>query len=247
MPSTKSSINPPISLSKAAKLSKAAPKKGKKTVLQVLQAGQVALVWDAPGLMAGVDEAGRGPLAGPVVAAAVILDDLNPIKGLADSKTLTAARREKLYDEIRAKALCCSVAEASVAEIDDINILQATLLAMRRAVEGLRLKPVKVLVDGNRIPTLDVLAEAIVKGDSKIQAISAASILAKVTRDRWCAELHGKFPQYGFDQHKGYGTAQHLAALREFGACPEHRKTFAPVTQVLHLGINPGVNQGGKA
>jgi ribonuclease HII len=168
-----------------------------------------------------------------VVAAAVILDDLNPIKGLADSKTLTAARREKLYDEIRAKALCCSVAEASVAEIDELNILQATMLAMRRAVEGLRLKPVKVLVDGNRIPTLDVLAEAIVKGDSKVQAISAASILAKVTRDRWCAELHAKYPLYGFDQHKGYGTAQHLAALREFGACPEHRRTFAPVTAVL--------------
>jgi ribonuclease HII len=152
---------------------------------------------------------------------------------LADSKTLTAARREKLYDEIRAKALCCSVAEASVAEIDELNILQATMLAMRRAVEGLRLKPVKVLVDGNRIPTLDVLAEAIVKGDSKVQAISAASILAKVTRDRWCAELHAKYPLYGFDQHKGYGTAQHLAALREFGACPEHRRTFAPVTAVL--------------
>ena len=184
--------------------------------------------------MAGVDEAGRGPLAGPVVAAAVILDDLNPIKGLADSKTLTAARREKLYDEIRAKALCCSVAEASVAEIDELNILQATLLAMRRAVEGLRLKPVKVLVDGNRIPTLDVLAEAIVKGDNKVQAISAASILAKVTRDRWCAELHVKYPQYGFDQHKGYGTAQHVAALNEFGACPEHRRTFAPVTAVLN-------------
>jgi ribonuclease HII len=159
---------------------------------------------------------------------------LNPVKGLADSKTLTAARREKLYDEIRAKALCCSVAEASVAEIDEINILQATMLAMRRAVEGLRLKPVKVLVDGNRIPTLDVLAEAIVKGDSKVQAISAASILAKVTRDRWCAELHAQYPQYGFDQHKGYGTAQHLAALNEFGACPEHRRTFAPVTAVLN-------------
>lgn len=221
MPSTKSSIKP--------------SKQSKKRQKNVLNAEQVALVWDAPGLMAGVDEAGRGPLAGPVVAAAVILDDLNPIKGLADSKTLSAARREALYDEIRAKALCCSVAQASVLEIDDINILQATMLAMRRAVEGLRLKPVKVLVDGNRIPTLDVLAEAIVKGDSKVAAISAASILAKVTRDRWCAELHLKHPQYGFDQHKGYGTAQHLAALAEFGACPEHRKTFAPVTKVLHL------------
>jgi ribonuclease HII len=240
MPSPKSLIKPKAQSSKAAKSAKTKPQKR-------LEAEQVALVWDAPGLMAGVDEAGRGPLAGPVVAAAVILDDLNPIKGLADSKTLTAARREKLYDEIRAKALCCSVAEASVAEIDDINILQATMLAMRRAVEGLRLKPVKVLVDGNRIPTLDVLAEAIVKGDSKVQAISAASILAKVTRDRWCSELHEKFPQYGFDQHKGYGTAQHLAALTKFGACSEHRKTFAPVTQVLHLGLNLGLNPGKEA
>jgi ribonuclease HII len=148
---------------------------------------QAAFVWDLPGLVAGVDEAGRGPLAGPVVAAAVILDDLKPIKGLADSKKLSAKQREKLYDEIRAKALCCSVAQASVEEIDQINILQATLLAMRRAVEGLRLKPAKVLVDGNRLPVLDVLAEAIVKGDATVPAISAASILAKVTRDRWCA------------------------------------------------------------
>lgn len=198
-----------------------------------LQAEQVPLLWDAPGLVAGVDEAGRGPLAGPVVAAAVILDDLNPIQGLADSKKLTALRREKLYDEIRAKALCCSIAEASVEEIDQLNILQATLLAMRRAVEGLRLKPTKVLVDGNRLPVLDVLAEAIVKGDAKVPAISAASILAKVHRDRWCAEYDREFPQYGFAGHKGYGTAEHLAALREHGACPQHRKTFAPVTEVL--------------
>ena len=242
MPSPKSSIKPPKlvkkTVAKTAALDKTAMKASKnlakKQSKSLIKAEQVALSWDAPGLMAGVDEAGRGPLAGPVVAAAVILDDLNPIKGLADSKTLTASRREKLYDEIRAKALCCSVAEASVAEIDELNILQATMLAMRRAVEGLRLKPVKVLVDGNRIPTLDVLAEAVVKGDSKVQAISAASILAKVTRDRWCAELHTKFPQYGFDQHKGYGTAQHVAALNEFGACPEHRRTFAPVTAVLN-------------
>ncbi|MDT7520173.1 ribonuclease HII [Rhodoferax sp. TBRC 17660] len=183
--------------------------------------------------MAGVDEAGRGPLAGPVVAAAVILDDLRPIAGLNDSKKLTAARREKLFDEIRAKALCCSIAQASVEEIDEINILQATLLAMRRAVEGLRLKPAKVLVDGNRLPVLDVLAEAIVKGDATVPAISAASILAKVTRDRWCAELDAQYPQYGFAAHKGYGTAVHLAALEAHGACPAHRKTFAPVTRVL--------------
>lgn len=194
---------------------------------------QAALIWHAPGLVAGVDEAGRGPLAGPVVAAAVILDDLNPIKGLADSKILTALRRDKLFDEIRAKALCCSIAEASVEEIEQLNILQATLLAMRRAVEGLRLKPKKVLVDGNRLPVLDMLAEAIVKGDATVPAISAASILAKVHRDRWCAEYDQQFPQYGFARHKGYGTAEHLAALQAHGACPQHRKTFRPVTDVL--------------
>jgi ribonuclease HII len=197
------------------------------------RAEQAPLVWDAPGLVAGVDEAGRGPLAGPVVAAAVILDDLNPIVGLADSKVLTAAKRDRLYDEIRARALCCSIAEASVEEIDALNILQATMLAMRRAVEGLRLKPAKVLVDGNRIPKLDVLAEAIVKGDARVPAISAASILAKVHRDRWCADLHRQYPQYGFDGHKGYGTAAHLAALRAHGACPQHRRTFNPVSRVL--------------
>jgi ribonuclease HII len=198
-----------------------------------LRAEQARLIWDAPGLIAGVDEAGRGPLAGPVVAAAVILDDLNPIVGLADSKKLTALKRERLYDEIRAKALCCSIAEATVEEIDELNILQATMLAMRRAVEGLRLKPTKVLVDGNRLPVLDVLAEAIVKGDSKVQAISAASILAKVHRDRWCQELHAQYPQYGFDGHKGYGTAAHLQALKEYGATPWHRKSFSPVAEVL--------------
>jgi ribonuclease HII len=167
------------------------------------------------------------------VAAAVILDDLNPIAGLADSKKLTALKRERLYDEIRAKALCCSIAEATVEEIDELNILQATMLAMRRAVEGLRLKPSKVLVDGNRLPVLDVLAEAIVKGDSKVQAISAASILAKVHRDRWCQELHAQYPQYGFDAHKGYGTAAHLQALKEHGATPWHRTSFSPVAEVL--------------
>ncbi len=198
-----------------------------------LKAEQTALFWDIPGLMAGVDEAGRGPLAGPVVAAAVILDDLNPIKGLADSKKLTALRREKLYDEIRAKALCCSIALATVEEIDSLNILQATLLAMKRAVEGLRLKPMKVLVDGNRLPTLGIFAEAIVKGDALVPAISAASILAKVYRDRWCAAFHLEYPQYGFAGHKGYGTVSHLAALREHGACPQHRKSFGPVAAVL--------------
>lgn len=198
-----------------------------------LNAEQASLLWDAPGLMAGVDEAGRGPLAGPVVAAAVILDDLNPIAGLNDSKKLTAARRDRLFDEIRARALCCSIAHATVQEIDELNILQATLLAMRRAVQGLRLKPVKVLVDGNRLPVLDVVAEAIVKGDALVPAISAASILAKVTRDRWCDELHAQYPLYGFDKHKGYGTVEHLQALRALGACPQHRQTFSPVRDVL--------------
>lgn len=198
-----------------------------------LHAEQPSLPWDTPGLLAGGDEAGRGPLAGPVVAAAVILDDQNPIKGLADSKKLTARQRDRLYDEIRAKALCCSVAEASVEEIDQINILQATLLAMRRAVEGLRLKPHKVLVDGNRLPVLDVLAEAIVQGDAKVQAISAASILAKVHRDRWCETIDRDYPQYGFASHKGYGTAVHMQALKAYGATPWHRQSFAPVAAVL--------------
>jgi ribonuclease HII len=198
-----------------------------------LKAEQTALSWDIPGLVAGVDEAGRGPLMGPVVAAAVILDELNPIQGLADSKKLTALRREKLYDEIRAKALCCSIALATAEEIDSINILQATMLAMKRAVEGLRLKPNKVLVDGNRLPTLVILSEAIVGGDALVPSISAASILAKVHRDRWCAEFHLEYPQYGFADHKGYGTAEHLAALREHGACPQHRRSFAPVAEVL--------------
>lgn len=197
------------------------------------KAEQAALVWDAPGLVAGVDEAGRGPLAGPVVAAAVILDDLNPIKGLADSKKLSPRKRERLFDEIRAKALCCSIAEASVEEIDRLNILQATMLAMQRAVQGLRLKPSKVLVDGNRLPRFDMLAEAIVRGDALVPAISAASILAKVHRDRWCVQFDRQYPQYGFAGHKGYGTAAHMAALQAHGACPQHRKSFAPVARVL--------------
>jgi ribonuclease HII len=198
-----------------------------------LRAEQLGLSFDVPGLLAGVDEAGRGPLAGPVVAAAVILDELQPIKGLADSKTISALKRERLFDEIRAKALCCCIAEATAAEIDELNILQATMLAMRRAVEGLRLKPTKVLVDGNRIPVLKIPAEAIVKGDAKVKAISAASILAKVHRDRLCLELHALHPQYGFDGHKGYPTPEHLAALREHGACPQHRRSFGPVRDVL--------------
>ena len=199
-----------------------------------LRAEQLDLSFIAPGsLLAGVDEAGRGPLAGPVVAAAVILDDLQPIDGLNDSKVLTPRRREQLFDQIRARALCCSIAQASVEEIDTLNILQATLLAMQRAVDGLRLRPHKVLVDGNRLPILKVPAEAIVRGDSKVKAISAASILAKVFRDRLCLELHALHPQYGFDGHKGYPTPAHLAALRAHGACPQHRRSFAPVREVL--------------
>jgi ribonuclease HII len=194
---------------------------------------QFRLQFDGNGLLAGVDEAGRGPLAGPVVAAAVILDDLHPIRGLKDSKTLSARRREALFDEIRAKALCCCIAQASVDEIDTLNILQATLLAMRRAVEGLRLPPAWVAVDGNRLPVLKVPGEAIVKGDARVPAISAASILAKVHRDQLCADLHQAYPAYGFATHKGYPTPEHLQALREHGPAPVHRKSFGPVRQAL--------------
>jgi ribonuclease HII len=190
---------------------------------------QLGLGWDKPGLVAGVDEAGRGPLAGPVVAAAVILDELLPIRGLKDSKQLSARQRERLREQILARALCCSVGSASVEEIDSLNILQATLLAMQRAVQGLRLLPQRVVVDGNRLPVLPVPAVAIVQGDAKVQAISAASILAKVHRDSLCVELHAQFPHYGFDAHKGYGTAVHLAALRQHGPCTAHRRSFAPV------------------
>jgi ribonuclease HII len=192
---------------------------------------QSKLNWDTDGLTAGVDEAGRGPLAGPVVAAAVILDELNPIHGLNDSKKLSAKRREALFDEIRARALCFAIAEASVQEIDEINILQATLLAMKRAVEALRLPPKLVLVDGNRLPILSIRSEAIVQGDAFVPAISAASILAKVHRDRLCEAMHQRYPVYGFDQHKGYGTAQHMAALQAHGPADCHRMTFAPVAR----------------
>ena len=189
--------------------------------------------FSAAGLIAGVDEAGRGPLAGAVVAAAVILDERQPIRGLNDSKLLAPLERERLYDQIRARALCCSVAEASVEEIDRVNILQATLLAMRRAVEGLRLRPLRVLVDGNQLPALDIEAQAFVQGDARVRAIAAASILAKVHRDRLLVALHEHHPQYGFCDHKGYATARHLAALRKHGACSEHRRSFAPVRAVF--------------
>lgn len=185
-------------------------------------------------LIAGVDEAGRGPLAGPVYAAAVILDPSHPIDGLADSKALKAHQREVLADHIRARALAWCIASASVEEIDAINILQATMLAMRRACEGLSRRADQYLVDGNRIPKgLPGPAQAIVKGDSLVQAISAASILAKTARDADCLSLHAQYPQYAFDAHKGYGTALHLRLLREHGPCPAHRRSFAPVRQLL--------------
>lgn len=184
-------------------------------------------------LIAGVDEVGRGPLAGDVVAAAVILDIANPIEGLADSKTLTEKKREKLFIEIQAKALCFCIARANVEEINSLNILHASMLAMRRAVEGLTTQPDKVLVDGNRVPKWHYQAEAIVQGDSKIEAIGAASILAKVTRDREMVTLDTRYPGYGFAAHKGYPTKQHLAALKSLGVCPIHRSSFAPVKALL--------------
>jgi ribonuclease HII len=199
-----------------------------------LRARQLTLLFDfGEGLMAGVDEVGRGPLAGPVVAAAVILDDRRPIRGLNDSKLLTAATRERLDLEIRDRALCFSVGMASVDEIDEINILQAALLAMRRAVDGLRLLPKVVFVDGNQLPRLPMACRAIVGGDAKVKAISAASIVAKVHRDRLCHDLHAEHPEYGFADHKGYSTPEHLAALRRHGACRHHRRSFAPVRDVL--------------
>ena len=190
----------------------------------------------AEGLVCGVDEAGRGPLAGPVVAAAVILDPARPIDGLNDSKQLSARRRVFLAEQIRRSALAWAVAEASVEEIDRINILQASLLAMQRAVTALvdrhRLLPVQVLVDGNRCPELAYPVSAIIGGDGKIAAIAAASILAKTVRDDGMLELHAAYPQYGFDRHMGYPTALHLQALGEHGASPHHRRSFGPVARL---------------
>jgi len=192
----------------------------------------MSLIW-----VCGVDEAGRGPLVGSVVAGAVVLDPSNPIQGLKDSKKLTSARREFLYEQIIEKAKAWGLGEASPAEIDEINILQATMLAMRRAIEDLvnRLGawPDKALIDGNRCPELPITAEAIIKGDTKEPAISAASIIAKVTRDRQMQILHEQHPQYGFAQHMGYPTEVHFAALQQYGACAEHRRSFSPVRKVL--------------
>ncbi|MFM7483487.1 MAG: ribonuclease HII, partial [Burkholderiaceae bacterium] len=184
-------------------------------------------------VVCGVDEAGRGPLAGPVFAAAVILDPSKQIAGLRDSKKLSASRRDQLALLIQRDALAWSIAQCSAAEIDALNILQATMLAMRRAIEGLSLVPTLALIDGNRCPVTTVRTEAIIKGDDKVMAISAASILAKTARDALLTDMHTRYPQYGFDQHKGYPTALHLARLREYGVTPEHRRSFAPVRELL--------------
>ncbi len=186
-----------------------------------------------PHLIAGVDEVGRGPLAGAVVAAAVILNPKKPILGLLDSKLLDEAKRDVLDREIRKKALAFCVAEASVSEIDQLNILHASMLAMQRAIEGLGVAPNLVLVDGNRCPVMEYPCQAIVKGDQRVQAISAASIIAKVFRDRQMVELHKIHPEFGFDRHKGYPTAQHRAAIMQFGVTPMHRQSFAPVRNAL--------------
>lgn len=186
-------------------------------------------------LICGVDEAGRGPLAGPVVAAAVILDAQRPIVGLADSKKLSASKREALFTLICERSLAFHIASASVEEIDTLNILQATMLAMQRAVVGLSATPTLVKIDGNRCPKLDLPAVAIIGGDGCIDSISAASILAKVTRDRMLAELHLSHPEYGFSQHMGYGTPQHLAALKQHGPCEHHRRSFAPVRKSVQV------------
>ena len=187
------------------------------------------------GLVCGIDEAGRGPLAGPVVAAAVILDPARPIPGLNDSKKLSEKKRLVLAEMIRERAIAWAVAEASVEEIDRINILQASLLAMQRAVAGLAVRPISALIDGNRCPQLDIPAEAIIQGDGKIASIAAASILAKTVRDAGMRVLHAQYPQYGFDRHMGYPTAAHFKTLEEHGASPVHRRSFGPVAKQLSL------------
>lgn len=190
--------------------------------------------FDEATLICGADEAGRGPLAGPVFAAAVILDPKHPIEGLRDSKKLSEHKREVLAEEIKQHALAWAIAQCSVEEIDTINILQASMLAMKRAIESLKVVPELALIDGNRCPKLAIAAEAIIKGDDKVPAISAASILAKTARDADLLELHKQYPQYAFDQHKGYPTALHLARLREFGVSPVHRKSYGPVKALLN-------------
>ena len=197
------------------------------------QANSLSLFDDSGERICGVDEAGRGPLAGPVFAAAVILDPARPIVGLRDSKKLSAARREALAELIQRDALAWSIAQCSEAEIDELNILQATMLAMRRAIEGLSVAPTLALIDGNRCPVCTVRTEAIVKGDDKVAEISAASILAKTARDAVLVQMHAQYPDYGFDQHKGYPTPLHLERLRAHGVTPEHRRSYAPVRELL--------------
>ncbi len=187
------------------------------------------------GLVCGIDEAGRGPLAGPVVAAAVILDPARPISGLNDSKKLSEKKRDALAVLIRERAVAWAVGEASVEEIDRLNILQATFLAMQRAVAALAVRPTSALVDGNRCPQLQMSVEAVVKGDGKIASIAAASILAKTVRDAGMLVLHQQYPVYGFDRHMGYPTAAHFAALEQHGASPVHRRSFGPVAKQLSL------------
>ncbi|MDD5460179.1 MAG: ribonuclease HII [Methylococcales bacterium] len=184
-------------------------------------------------LIAGVDEAGRGPLAGPVVAAAVILDPLRPIDGLADSKILSEAKRNHFFKMIKKNALSWSLGISTVEEIDELNIFQATLLAMQRAINGLAILPDHALIDGNCIPSLSIRAQAIVKGDSKVKAISAASILAKVERDQIMVDYHKKYPDFSFNQHKGYGTPQHMNEIDQFGILSIHRRTFNPVKMII--------------
>ncbi|MDY7578704.1 ribonuclease HII [Herbaspirillum sp. RTI4] len=188
-------------------------------------------------IMCGVDEAGRGPLAGPVFAAAVILHPDHPISGVRDSKKLSAAQRERLAEEIKTHAIAWSIAQCSEAEIDSLNILQASLLAMRRAVEGLSTVPTLALIDGNRCPVMAVRSEAIVGGDDKVAAIAAASILAKTARDALLLELHASYPQYGFDQHKGYPTKLHLDRLQLHGVSPVHRRSYGPVRRLLEAAV----------
>ena len=192
-------------------------------------------VYPKANLIAGVDEVGRGPLVGAVVTAAVILDPANPIQGLMDSKKLTEKKRNALYDEIKEKALCWAIGRAEPEEIDKLNILWATMKAMERAVAGLSITPDMVLVDGNRCPNLPMASQAVIKGDSLVQEISAASILAKVTRDREMEQLDKLYPDYGFAKHKGYPTAFHMEKLASLGATPYHRKSFAPVKRALNL------------
>ncbi|SAL81012.1 ribonuclease HII [Caballeronia choica] len=218
-------------------------------------AKQRGLNFDSPDeIVCGVDEAGRGPLAGPVVAAAVIFDPAKPrIRGLDDSKVLSAKKREELYEKIVDRALSFCVASATVEEIDTLNILHATMLAMKRAVEGLSVAPTLVKIDGNRCPILAIRSEAVIGGDALVAQISAASILAKVTRDRMLLQLHQVHPVYGFDAHAGYGTPQHLAALRDHGPCEHHRRSFAPVREaharfgIVLPEIAPGVIEAAAA